>query len=460
MLRARVPLLAAVAAIALIAYFAEAGRGSGGTYSLPSGNPVVTGTTITSSWANNTLNDLSTEITNSLDRQGRGAMLAPLALTNGAVGAPGLTFGTEPTTGIYKAGTNDVRMSVASTDRFKWTSANNYSLQPFTVTGRTTTTDLTVSGTSDAITITPSGGSATALTATGTGGNTGVWAQGGPISGIGLTAVGGSPNGMGVYALGAGNQPGGSFVGGSTSGIGVIAIGGTNGAGGQFTGVGAAAGITAVGGTTSGSGIAATGGAPNGAGIRGQGTGSGAGIYAIGGASGPAILATAPSASTSTTRFDNITSSNGDISLDGTVAAASTTAIKNRITPTNLVKAWANITIVGATATIDDGFNVASIATSSAGPPQTNTLDITFAAPFASASYGVVFGRGGPSGGGGTGLPCTPRVYAQSSTVLRVKLDGFNNAVPGYVQCDYLGAGVNQYDWAGIQFTFMALGAQ
>jgi hypothetical protein len=51
---------------------AEASRNSGGTYSLPTGNPVVTGTTITSTWANGTLTDIGTELTNSLDRQGRG----------------------------------------------------------------------------------------------------------------------------------------------------------------------------------------------------------------------------------------------------------------------------------------------------------------------------------------------------------------------------------------------------
>ena len=36
---------------------------SNGTYSLASGNPVVTGTTISSTWANNTLNDIATALT-------------------------------------------------------------------------------------------------------------------------------------------------------------------------------------------------------------------------------------------------------------------------------------------------------------------------------------------------------------------------------------------------------------
>ena len=37
-------------------------RNGSGTYSLPSGNPVVTGTTISSTWANNTLTDIATAL--------------------------------------------------------------------------------------------------------------------------------------------------------------------------------------------------------------------------------------------------------------------------------------------------------------------------------------------------------------------------------------------------------------
>ena len=79
-------------------------RNSGGTYSLPAGNPVVTGTTISSTTHNNTLADIATEITNSLDRSGKGGMLAPLALPNGTNSAPSLAFSTETNTGLYRAG--------------------------------------------------------------------------------------------------------------------------------------------------------------------------------------------------------------------------------------------------------------------------------------------------------------------------------------------------------------------
>ena len=46
-------------------------RNGSGTYSLPAGNPVVTGTTITSTWANNTLNDIATALTGSLAADGQ-----------------------------------------------------------------------------------------------------------------------------------------------------------------------------------------------------------------------------------------------------------------------------------------------------------------------------------------------------------------------------------------------------
>ena len=46
-------------------------RNGSGTYSLPAGNPVVTGTTISSTWANNTMNDLAAAITGSIAADGQ-----------------------------------------------------------------------------------------------------------------------------------------------------------------------------------------------------------------------------------------------------------------------------------------------------------------------------------------------------------------------------------------------------
>ena len=53
-------------------------RNGSGVYSLPAGNPVVTGTTITSSWANNTLTDIATALTGSVASDGQTAMTGAL----------------------------------------------------------------------------------------------------------------------------------------------------------------------------------------------------------------------------------------------------------------------------------------------------------------------------------------------------------------------------------------------
>ena len=46
-------------------------RNGSGTYSLPAGNPVVTGTTISSTWANTTLTDMANALTGSLASDGQ-----------------------------------------------------------------------------------------------------------------------------------------------------------------------------------------------------------------------------------------------------------------------------------------------------------------------------------------------------------------------------------------------------
>ena len=46
-------------------------RNGSGTYTLPAGNPVVTQTTISSTWANSTLTDLATAMTGSVAADGQ-----------------------------------------------------------------------------------------------------------------------------------------------------------------------------------------------------------------------------------------------------------------------------------------------------------------------------------------------------------------------------------------------------
>lgn len=93
-------------------------RDAGGTYSLPPSNPVVTNTPILANgWANPTLSDLATEMTNSLDRSGRGGMTGPLSIYDGAgVGVPGLRFIADQDNGIRRAGADDWRLVAGGLD--------------------------------------------------------------------------------------------------------------------------------------------------------------------------------------------------------------------------------------------------------------------------------------------------------------------------------------------------------
>jgi hypothetical protein len=87
-------------------------RSISGVYTLPAGNPVVPGTTIDSSWANTTMDDLGTEITNSLSRTGAGGMLVQFRIADGLVTGPGLSFTNETNTGLYRSGAGSAWMSV------------------------------------------------------------------------------------------------------------------------------------------------------------------------------------------------------------------------------------------------------------------------------------------------------------------------------------------------------------
>jgi hypothetical protein len=97
-------------------------RDNTGVYSLPAGagNPVQQGTTITSSWANGTFNDVATALTNSLDRDGLGGMRAPFRNVDGTEAAPGITWSGDQASGFYLDGLGDMRASIIGQDNFRW----------------------------------------------------------------------------------------------------------------------------------------------------------------------------------------------------------------------------------------------------------------------------------------------------------------------------------------------------
>jgi hypothetical protein len=98
-------------------------RKSAGKHSLPAGQPVVSGTTIAATVHNALAGDLSAEISSSLDRSGRGGMLAPLRVPDGSLPAPTLSFTNETGTGLRRAGTGDLRVGVLGADTLKVTAS-------------------------------------------------------------------------------------------------------------------------------------------------------------------------------------------------------------------------------------------------------------------------------------------------------------------------------------------------
>lgn len=102
-------------------------RNGAGVYSLPAGNPVVTGTTITATWANTTLTDLGTALTNSIAVDGQSVITAnipfggfkPTGLASASAAGEALTYGQAlvGTTGTFSG-------NVAVTGQISATSAS------------------------------------------------------------------------------------------------------------------------------------------------------------------------------------------------------------------------------------------------------------------------------------------------------------------------------------------------
>ena len=108
-------------------------RNGSGTYTLPAGNPVVTGTTIASTWANNTLTDLATAMTGSLASDGQTTATGNLKMGNNRI--TGLANGTLSTDAVALG-----QLGTIATQN-----ANNVAITGGTVNG-TTTTGLSVLG--------------------------------------------------------------------------------------------------------------------------------------------------------------------------------------------------------------------------------------------------------------------------------------------------------------------------
>jgi len=113
-------------------------RDSNGNYTLPAGNPVVAATVIEASWANGTMSDVQTAMTDSLSRSGQGGMLQPFTLVDGTVSLPGLAFVSESSSGWYRAAPQDVRMAIAGVQKIQVTATAIVLATTLTVAGAAT----------------------------------------------------------------------------------------------------------------------------------------------------------------------------------------------------------------------------------------------------------------------------------------------------------------------------------
>jgi hypothetical protein len=86
-------------------------RNGSGVFTLVSGNPVVTGTTIASTWANNTLSDIASALTDSVAADGQTAMTGNLNLNSNKI--VNLATPTLSTDAVTKAYADSVAFTIA-----------------------------------------------------------------------------------------------------------------------------------------------------------------------------------------------------------------------------------------------------------------------------------------------------------------------------------------------------------
>lgn len=346
-----------------------------GTYSLYTpGNPVVTQTTIASAWANNTLSDLATALTNRLDRTGNGVMLAQFKAADGTFGAPGIAFGNELSTGFYRQGAGDFRAVVGGAGITKWTGSGfTVIIGGLTVSagGATITGNSSITGT-----LTSSG----ALTVSSGGAN---------ITGT-LTSSGAL-----TVSSGGANITGGLTVDGNSFTTGVLPSM-TGNAGKLLTNNGSVASwANPLTGQAAADGFTFVAGSGNQNGVKGTGTGTGAGVNGVGaGASGFGGRFTGVSAGlgvlaeSSATNVD-VLKATGYIDLSGATVPSSTTGFSSRITPVSIIKAWGRISTNGSgSVSVLGGLNISSVSVSS------TTVTVNFATAFSSANYAITTAAG------------------------------------------------------------------
>lgn len=110
-------------------------RDSSGTYTLPSGNPVVSGTVIESVWANDTTSDLAVQMNNLLTRDGLLGPIQPMLFVNGTEALPGIAFALSPSTGLFRFAPNNIGLSIGGVAQQAWSASGSAVTNNFAVGG-------------------------------------------------------------------------------------------------------------------------------------------------------------------------------------------------------------------------------------------------------------------------------------------------------------------------------------
>jgi len=108
-------------------------RNGSGVYSLPAGNPVVSGTVISTTWANNTMNDIASALTNSVASDGQTPMTGPLNLNSNKI--QNLAAGTVNGDGVNYTQFNTPTFGGAVTCNSTLTVVGDTSIAGLTATG-------------------------------------------------------------------------------------------------------------------------------------------------------------------------------------------------------------------------------------------------------------------------------------------------------------------------------------
>lgn len=122
-------------------------RNSSGNFTLASA-AFVPGTIISSTAVNADLADIATAITQSLATTGVSSMGGVLKGVDGSVGAPGFTFASETTTGIYRSAPGTISLTGGGVQGLSSSSTTVTAVLPFTASGAATfSSTTTFSGT-------------------------------------------------------------------------------------------------------------------------------------------------------------------------------------------------------------------------------------------------------------------------------------------------------------------------